>query len=244
MKRCFWALFLALLALSLLPAQEAGLSGQPSPSDVLPPTGEEAPAPEQDMPPEEAPEGEAVEAPPAAVLPESVDERDFYANGPGDSIFSIQLGANLPLFFQKVSDGSADKTNLSAGPLLSLRYMGFVAKDFAIGGELGAGFNISLRKRVLFSVPMSFELMWMPTKMPFELPLGLGLGGILYRMDDYTSFCPIIRPMAGLSWRADSSWSFGGSLSYDWVPMITSWNPDISYYGNFLTLKLSAHYHL
>jgi hypothetical protein len=175
-------------------------------------------------------------------LATSVSEMNPYR--PGDAIFSIQAGANLPLFFQSMSSGKILPTQLFPGGSISLRYMGFVAKGLALGGELGASFNVHLNKtRTLYMVPFTFQLSWIPMRMPFEFPIGVGLGGVLLNLAGSYKFDPILRPEAGIFYRSDPTWSFGLLLSYDWSPQFYT-DPTFDMFGNVLTLKLSALYRL
>jgi hypothetical protein len=161
----------------------------------------------------------------------------------GDSTFSIQLGSGLPLFFLNPSTGTAAPTNLYPGGYLSLRYMAFVSPGFALGGEAGAAFNASQAGRVLYSIPLSFEMLWYPVKMPFEFPMGVGIGGAIENLGDFYHFDPFIKPEIGAYYRVNPSWSLGGTVSYTFMPQLyaAAANDRI---GNFLNIKLSAMYRL
>ncbi len=177
---------------------------------------------------------------PTTILETGSNENSFKR---GDNLFSIQLGAFVPLFFNNLSTGAIEKTNLYVGGILSLRYMGFVSTGFALGGELGASFTGTIAGRTLYTVPFSFEATWLPTRMPFEFPIGIGIGGAIFKLGDAIHVDPVLKPQLGIFYRASPSWSFGGMLSYLWVPQFYA-DPSQNYFGNFLTVNLSVINHL
>jgi hypothetical protein len=182
-------------------------------------------------------------APEGKSLPAGAMERNPYR--PGDGLFSIQLGADWPLFMMSMSDGSIGPTNLFWGGTLSLRYMSFVQKGFALGGEMGAAFNLDYTKRrTLYTVPFTFEALWYLVRMPFEFPVGMGVGVALLNLGEYYRGDLILKPEAGAYYRVNPSWSFGITVSYDFIFDFFAADFTQSQYGNFLDLKVSALYRL
>ncbi len=183
---------------------------------------------------------------PATDKPEAEKPAATNPYRPGDGLFSIQLGTNAPLFMQSMADGSVGPTNLYWGGSLSLRYMTFLTKGFALGGEGGASFNVDhTERRTLYAVPVTFEALWYPVRMPFEFPMGIGAGMALLNLGDYYRFDPIIKPEIGAYYRASPSWSFGLTLSYNWIIDIYDFQgTENNQFGNFLDIRLSALYRL
>lgn len=161
----------------------------------------------------------------------------------GDGLFSLQLGTSLPLFIWNPNTNQAENPHLYPGGLLSIRYMGFVAPDFAIGGEIGASYSISVANRNFFMVPISFEAMWIGSKMPFEFPISLGLGLSIDKLSDYIHLDPFLKPQVGAFYRASPAWSFGILASYLWVPQFYE-DASNTRFGNFMTVGLSVFNHL
>jgi hypothetical protein len=187
------------------------------------------------VPADTAPEGKS--------LPANAMERNPYRVG--DGLFSIQLGADWPLFMMSMADGSIGPTNLFWGGALSLRYMTFVQKGFALGGEAGAAFNMDYTKRrTLYTVPFTFEALWYLVRMPFEFPVGMGVGVALLNLGNYYRGDLILKPEAGAYYRVNPSWSFGVTVSYNLIFDFFTADFAQSQYGNFLDLKLSALYRL
>jgi hypothetical protein len=184
-------------------------------------------------------DAEAVPNDGSPILQSGSNESAFKA---GEGMFAIQLGTTIPLFFNNPATGSVrPATNLYLGGNLSLRYMGFATSDIALGGEIGGSFASTVAGRTLFTVPLTFEAMWLPTRMPFEFPVGIGLGAAIVKLDEYTHIDPVVRPQVGVLYRSSPAWSFGLLLSYLWIPEFYT---SSDYYGNFLTLNLSVFNHL
>jgi hypothetical protein len=163
----------------------------------------------------------------------------------GEGLFALQLGTSLPLFFWNPTTTLPEKTNLYPGGYLSLRYMGFVATGIALGGEIGAAYDISIARRNFFQVPISFEAAWIGAKIPFEFPVGLGLGIAVNKLGDYLHIDPFLKPQAGVFYRATPAWSFGLMASYYWMPQLhTSAHADQTRFGNFLSVNLSVFNHI
>lgn len=161
----------------------------------------------------------------------------------GEGIFSVQLGTDIPLFFWNPNTSQAEGTNLYPGGMISLKYMNFVATSFALGGEVGAAYNISVVRRNYYQVPFSFEAMWFGAKMPFEFPVGVGVGVAINRLGDYLHFDPFVKIEGGAYYRATPAWSFGLMAAYVWMPEFYS-SAVNDRFGNFVTVSLSVFNHL
>jgi hypothetical protein len=162
----------------------------------------------------------------------------------GEGLFSVQLGTDIPLFYWNPNTSKAEATNLYPGGMVSLRYMNFVATSFALGGEVGAAYNISTQvKRNYYQVPFSFEAMWMGAKMPFEFPVGMGVGVAINKLGDYLHFDPFVRLEGGVYYRATPAWSFGLMAAYVWMPEFYS-SAANDRFGNFMTVSLSVFNHI
>lgn len=134
----------------------------------------------------------------------------YEQNGAGDQFIKIDLGANFPLNF-----GS----QLYVGGLVSIGYYQFLNQYFALGGDVLIGYNLSIGKKPLFSVPITFGLMYQPYVGKFEFPLMLNLGFATVSCQSMTYFPAFTAKFtAGAYYRFTESWSFGLSSTTYWVP--------------------------
>ena len=134
----------------------------------------------------------------------------YEQNGAGDQFLKIDLGANFPLNF-----GS----QLYVGGLVSIGYYKFLDQYFALGGDVLVGYNLSIGKKPLFSVPVTFGAMYQPYIGKFEFPLMLNIGIATISCQSMTYFPALAAKFtAGAYYRINESWSAGISSTTYWVP--------------------------
>lgn len=166
----------------------------------------------------------------------------YEQNGAGDQFLKIDLGANIPLNFNgKVYVGAA----------ASVGYYYFLNQYFAVGGDAILGYNLSIGKKPLITVPITFGAMYQPTLGKFEFPLFLNIGFASTTCQNMTYFPSFsVKFSAGAYYRYSESWSFGLSTNSF---LISQWynDSDKKWFGAseknttglFTTLGLSVRYH-
>lgn len=172
------------------------------------------------------------------VFAEEADEYDdgyvYEANGSGDQYLLIGLMPFIPLNFgDKVFTGGAAE----------LGYYRFLSKNFAVGGELNATFNMTLGGNSLTTVPITFGCIFQPVIGRFEIPLSLS-AGIAYETAQNSSYFPGLAVKGGVScfYRVTEMWSFGVDCKALWLPQ---WFSKKEYNDNafFLAPAVCARYH-
>lgn len=163
------------------------------------------------------------------------DDVYIYApNGAGDQFLKIKLGAIFPLNF---------KGQLKIGGLASLGYFKFISENFALGGELGATYNISIGEKVLVMIPITFGAMYQPYIGKFEFPIYAEIGVANQTWQNIEIFPTLVTKLsAGAYYRITDSVSLGLSTDFYWVPQ---WFKDSSknFNGLFQTAEIGLRYH-
>jgi hypothetical protein len=196
-----------------------------------------------------AQEGEAVEV--EAMIPRY---------GPGDYVLSLRLGLNLPLFWLSTQPiglpaAAGERTQASPhDPNLNLMYMAalswstYLSENWTIGAELAGTFGVDINNNTLFMVPILARGGYVFNLPEFEIPVTFGLGGLVMRLSDRTSFAFVALPGVSVLWRATSNWSFGATAEY-WFAWEPPWEqpadgPELPHmFGNFVSLTATAVYH-
>ncbi len=164
-------------------------------------------------------------------------EDDVYvyaANGEGDQLLKINLGAAFPLNF---------KGQLRTGGIASIGYFRFLSENLAVGGELGATYSVSIGEKVLVMIPVTFGIMYQPYIGKFEFPLTAELGLANQTWQNLEIFPSLAGKLsAGVFYRLTDSVSLGVSTDFFWIP---EWFKDSSknFNGLFETAVLGLRYH-
>jgi hypothetical protein len=190
---------------------------------------------------QEAPADGDSEAPSDAGEPEAVTSNSPFL--PGEQLIGIGLGLQIPSFvLPKTGEGAS---NIKLGGSFSFSYQQFVARGFAIGGELSATYNSTIGGSSLFILPLGMTASYWWTKLPFEFSI-LGEGGIyMMRENKEGIFDPFARVGVGVYWRVSSGWSIGLQPSLLFIPEIHYGNQkSLTQFGGFIDASLSAVYHL
>ena len=134
----------------------------------------------------------------------------YEQNGAGDQFIKIDLGASFPLNF-----GS----QLQVGGLVSIGYYKFLTQYIALGGDVLVGYNLSIGKKPLFSVPMTFGVMYQPYVGKFEFPLMLNIGIATMSCQSMVYFPAFSAKFTGGAYyRFNESWSVCLSTTTYWIP--------------------------
>ncbi len=166
---------------------------------------------------------------------EEYDDGYIYEqNGAGDQFLKIDLGANIPLNFGE---------QLHVGAAASVGYYYFLSNNFAVGGDALLGYNLSIGKKPLVTIPITFGAMFQPYIGKFEFPFMLNVGFATVTCQQMMYFPALsVKASAGAFYRWSESWSIGLSTHAYWIPLWYT-NKDYNDNGLFATADLSVRYH-
>lgn len=166
----------------------------------------------------------------------------------GDRVLNINLGTNLPLFFQDLS-GNTSPANLSLGGLLGLDLEFYLNNNVRIGGTLRGTFSGTPNANLLFLVPILFRGTYEFKLWPFSFPVTLG-AGINFSAFKEALQVDFAAQIGGAAYyNVSSQWGFGLNVFYLWVPQIYGASSSYtikesdSRFGNFLEISLGASFH-
>lgn len=171
---------------------------------------------------------------------------DLGMNLPGDQFIRLSLGLSFPLNFPNFMELFGGDPQLNIGGMGSLGYHYLLSSKFAIGFDVGFGFNVSIGSHIFNYVPFTFALTYQPVFKRFEFPLTLGIG---FGWESFggKSYFPglVIKPEVGAMFRLTESWSFGMDLAYLVMPEFAAWYHDDAenFVGQFAILSVTARYH-
>lgn len=176
----------------------------------------------------------------------AVDSGEFPTNPyeSGDALLSFRLGAGFGLLNLDLHDGSFDELHLGPGAAFSLSYMHFVARGFAIGGELGGLVAGSVAGRTFFAAPLVFRTSWHFVLSPFEIAPTAAVGAVLQRLGELSHVDAIVRLGADWLWRQSADWGLGLRTELWLIPQLYLDHPESNRLGGFLETTLTATYHL
>lgn len=175
----------------------------------------------------------------------AIDNEDYFGglHRKGSQIISLNAGADIPLFI--LTDTlAAEKANLGVGASFTLGYQYFVANRLTIGGSLCGAFNGTIGGRTLFVAPIAFKLGYWWGRTTMEYNVGADLGLSILRLSGDGVISPFTKFGGGAFAQVSESWSLGGQVYWWLIPEIhLGSNSDLTRYGNFLEVSLSALYH-
>lgn len=151
------------------------------------------------------------------------DDGDFYddgyvyeQNGAGDRFLKINLMADFPINFVKPDT----KTHqLYVGGAVDVGYYQFLTSQFAVGGEVLVGYNVTIGRESLVIAPITFGAMFQPVIGNFEFPITAGIGittTSCYGETYFPGFAAKIS--AGAFYRLTEMWSLGLYGTAFWLP--------------------------
>jgi hypothetical protein len=185
-------------------------------------------------PPDSAPaDGEVQSAEPAPLSP--------YL--PGEQLLGLSAGFQIPAFL--VPQTGAGVTNLKLGGSFAFSYQYFVARSFAIGGNIAGAFNGTIGGQTVFVAPLGATASYWWTKLPFEVSVLGEAGAYLMRYNGKGIIDPFAKVGGGGYWRAAPSWSLGVQTYLWFVPEIHYGGySSLNQYAGFIETSISAIYHL
>ena len=176
----------------------------------------------------------------------------YYDNG--SQRFTITAGVNFPISTTLFEDERTlvghgfdfDKTKFTLlGGYGSLTYQMFVNPYFALGGEIGYGFNYYIDDALLTNVPMQFKVSFIPLQGTIEIPLSLGAGFSYMSVSDGGAYMPFFLSFeTGLDWYITDNWGIGIKSGL-WVIPELYFDSSKSYQNalqTFIPLTLSVTY--
>ena len=163
----------------------------------------------------------------------------YEQNGLGDQFLKIDLAASFPLNFDN---------QLKVGGLVSAGYYRFLNQYFAVGGDVIVGWNLSIGKKSLFSVPLTVGVMYQPYVGKFEFPLMLNIGIATLSCQSMTYFPAFSAKFTGGAYyRYSDAWSFGLTSTTYCIPQLFLLDKDTRGHkpdnAIFTSAGLSVRYH-
>jgi len=166
---------------------------------------------------------------------EYIDDYVYEQNGAGDQLLSINLGANFPLNF----DGQ-----LYPGASASIAYYRFLTNTIAVGGDLIIGYNVTVGKKALVTVPVTAGVIFQPYTGKFEFPLSAGIGFATTSCQGLTYFPSFAAKLSGGAYyRISEGWSAGLNAICYWIPEWFPSKPEQNDNGFFLSTVIGIRYH-
>ncbi|MBQ6056747.1 MAG: hypothetical protein IJJ70_09595 [Treponema sp.] len=177
--------------------------------------------------------------------PEQNDEKfavNYTLNEPGDQYINIGLmvtfpmnfGGNFPLF---------RSGQMQTGGAGTLGYHRFLTSWFDLGIDVTFGYNPTLGENIFTYVPFVLSATFQPNFRHFEFPLTMGIGVASESYLNRTYFPGLVlKPQAGVFYRATPSWSFGVRYDFMYMPQWYD-DPSKNDYGLFSSAMISARYH-
>jgi hypothetical protein len=181
-----------------------------------------------------------VAAPSDGSAAESTDSNPFL---PGEQTIGLSAGLHIPAFVAPVTGGGVK--NIDLGGSFSFSYQYFVARGWAVGGNVAAAFNSTIGGSSIFTLPIGATGAYWWAKLPFEFTLGGEAGAYMMRENGKGMFGPFAKAGGGAYWRISPSWGVGLQANLWFVPEIHyGAYSSLSQYGGFVETSLAAVYHL
>lgn len=169
----------------------------------------------------------------------------------GNQTFSINAGLLIPLFilFPKGQPSSNDvfislKNQLSLGGIGSLEWATFLNNRWTIGVGLAGSFAFTPQEKTHSLIPITANLTYNFLFNSFEIPVIMGAGFVVNKVDNLVYFGSIAKIGTGLFYNINAEWGFGIRAQYWLVPEIYFGDmSDNTAFGNFMDIGLSAKFH-
>ena len=162
----------------------------------------------------------------------------------GDQCIKISLAVNIPTNFGNpwpTKDGK-----LKMGGLGTIGYHYFLTDWFAVGADVGFGFNSTIGGNTFNFIPVVFCATVQPSIRNFEFPISIGVG-MAYESYINKSYWPglVIKPEVGVHYKLSQGWSVGCDVSYTVLPQLgNTWGTGKkNTYGRFVTVAACARYY-
>lgn len=180
---------------------------------------------------------------PQAETPKEIKFND--SNRAGDQFIRIAIGADFPINFPNFGSLFTADRKLSVGGYGYIGYQYFLTDMFAVGGEMGFGFNVSIGSHVFNSIPFTANFTFVPSVNQFEFPVTLGVGFSTHTYAGMTYFPGlVIYPQAGAHYRLNDSWSLGFDMGCLFLPEFNNLYDETASNVNakFFTTSFVVHY--
>lgn len=174
------------------------------------------------------------------------EKRNFFKTKAGDQIIRISLDGTIPLNFPSITTLFTEDKKLAGGGSGYIGYHYFITDQLAVGGNLGFGFNATIGEHMFHYAPLIATVTYQPSYKRFEFPLSMGIGLAWEAYNGYTYFPGlVIKPSAGVHFRALESWAFGVDLSYMLMPQFAKLygTGSSNFAGQWLEFDITARYY-
>ena len=159
----------------------------------------------------------------------------YDANGAGDKLLKIGIGALFPLNFQN---------QLKVGGEFTIGYYQFLSKTLAVGGEFTPTYNPTIGEKVLVMFPITVGIMFQPYIGRFEFPLLAEVGIANQTWQNMEIFPTLATKLsAGAYFRISDTISLGFVTDFMWIPEWFIKDPSKNFNGLFETASISLRYH-
>lgn len=166
---------------------------------------------------------------------------DYVPIKKGDQFIHVDLGLSVPLFY--ITPGGIETdTNLDLGGSGRIGYSRFITPRISIGGSFGFSFNGTIGDNTYLALPIVFRTSYELVFNRIHIPISFSAGGIFqtYRSRNYFGF--LLKPEVGAYYQYSPDWSFGATISWDFVPQWYD-NSSDNRVGNFFDAMLGLRYH-
>ncbi|MBQ7167649.1 MAG: hypothetical protein IJR93_11960 [Treponema sp.] len=167
----------------------------------------------------------------------------YNATRAGDQQLKITVGAGLPLNF---GTPFSDEDKIKLGGYGTFGYHFFLTDWFAVGADIGFGFNPTIAGHTFNHVPTVAVATLQPSIGNFEFPIAVGVGAAweTYNGETYWPGLVLVGEV-GARYKISQSWGVGLDASYKMMPQFArNWNTgEETITGTFLTISACANYY-
>lgn len=183
----------------------------------------------------------------AFAFTQEAEEQFLEPYSRGSHTFSINAGFLIPLFiiFPNHNDTIvAFKDQLSLGGTGSLEWAAFLNNRWSLGVGLAGSFAFTPQGNTHSLIPITANLTYNFLFNSFEVPVILGAGFAVNRVDEQVYFGSIAKLGTGIFYNLNAEWGLGLRTQYWVVPEIYfGSNSENTAFGNFLDIGFSAKFH-
>ncbi|MBQ9539108.1 MAG: hypothetical protein IJU95_07540 [Treponema sp.] len=166
----------------------------------------------------------------------------FNSTRAGDQQLKITVGLGVPLSFgNPLEDGK-----MKLGGYGTFGYHFFLTDWFAVGADIGFGFNPTIAGHTFNHVPTIATATLQPSIGNFEFPISVGIGAAWETYNGETYWPGLIMVgEVGARYKITQSWGVGLDASYKMMPQFArNWNTGKeTTTGTFFTISACANYY-
>jgi hypothetical protein len=168
----------------------------------------------------------------------------FYpdSNTGGDQTVTISFGTVFPTVFFNNGQRIDHNFKPPVGGTGTLSYNYYINSNFFVGGEINLMFLSTIGENMYYAFPLGVRAGYQLYFWRLEFPINFTVGMVWHRYLSFKYYGLYLKGGPAAYFRFSSSWSFGLSSNWYWLPQ---WTDDRSknVYGNMIDLTLSARYH-